>query len=370
MNFRRKRSHLVLLAIACLFLSACRNSQPGKSRVSPGTVHQITREFAEAARKSAPSGTVIRVKLQTASDSPDRIEATFFNDGNTSVRKTETAQILLSLGTVAQRHGLQAAERRDQADSSAISYRSGARITHAIQIHFVRQAVAPQTEKPGGDLPKLAIILDDLGNDRAAAEAIFAMPYPLTISVLPNHEHSREIADEALQRGYQVMLHLPMQSVANEAPEKEELRPGMTAPEVQAMLDEMANSIPNAVGVNNHEGSQATSDPTLMKELMPALRQKNLFYIDSRTTAATVAFDAARQEGVPAAFRNVPFLDDVQDVAAIRSRLDAALRYAKDKKAAIAIGHPHVATLEALREFLPRVRANGVQLVFASDLVR
>ncbi|GAC1631774.1 MAG: hypothetical protein NVS9B14_04110 [Candidatus Acidiferrum sp.] len=219
-------------------------------------------------------------------------------------------------------------------------------------------------------MPRLAIILDDLGSDRAAAEAVFSMPYPLTISVLPNHEHSREIADEAQQRGYQVLLHLPMQSIANETPEKDELRPGMSARQVQTMVDGMIDSIPNAVGVNNHQGSRATSDPVLMRELMPALREKNLFYIDSRTTAETVAFDAAKEAGVPTAFRNVPFLDDVQETSAIRKQLQLAIRGAKEKKAAIAIGHPHAATLEVLREFLPSVRANGVQLVFASDLAR
>ena len=233
-----------------------------------------------------------------------------------------------------------------------------------------RPAQPAQKKKPPSELPRLAIILDDLGSDRAAAESIFAMNYPLTISVLPNHEHSRDIAEEALHRGYEVMLHLPMQSVANEAPEKEELRPGMTSLQVQALLDEMLGSIPGAVGVNNHQGSQATADPALMHELMPALREKNLFYVDSRTTAATVAFDAAKEAGVPAAFRNVPFLDDVQETAAIQRQLLLALRGAKEKKAAIAIGHPHASTIEALRKFLPTVHANGVQLVFASDLTR
>ncbi len=195
------------------------------------------------------------------------------------------------------------------------------------------------------------------------------MPYPLTISVLPNHEHSKDIADEALQRGFQVMLHLPMQSVANESPEKEELRPGMSAAQVQTLVGKMIESVPNAVGVNNHQGSQATSDPALMTELMPTLRDLHLFYVDSRTTAATVAFDTARKDDVPTAFRNVPFLDDVQETAAIQKQLQLALRGAKEKRSAIAIGHPHAATLEALREFLPTVRANGVRLVFASDLV-
>ena len=160
-----------------------------------------------------------------------------------------------------------------------------------------------------------------------------------------------------------------MQSVANESPEKEELRPGMSAAQVQTLVGKMIESVPNAVGVNNHQGSQATSDPALMTELMPTLRDLHLFYVDSRTTAATVAFDTARKDDVPTAFRNVPFLDDVQETAAIQKQLQLALRGAKEKRSAIAIGHPHAATLEALREFLPTVRANGVRLVFASDLV-
>jgi len=143
----------------------------------------------------------------------------------------------------------------------------------------------------------------------------------------------------------------------------------MSAAQVQSLLAEMIKSVPNAVGVNNHQGSQATSDPALMNELMPALRGLNLFYVDSRTTAATVAFETAQNDGVRTSFRNVPFLDDVQDAAAIRKQLQLALRGAIEKKAAIAIGHPHPATLEALREFLPTVRASKVQLVFASDLV-
>ncbi len=91
--------------------------------------------------------------------------------------------------------------------------------------------------------------------------------------------------------------------------------------------------------------------------------------MDSRTTAATVAYDTAQRDGVPTAFRNVPFLDDVQDTGAIRKQLQVALRGAKEKKSAVAIGHPHPATLAALREFLPTVRGNGVRLVFVSELV-
>jgi len=150
---------------------------------------------------------------------------------------------------------------------------------------------------------RLAIIIDDLGSDRAVAQAVFALGFPLTISVLPNHEHSMEIAEEAHRRGLQVMLHLPMQSVANETPEAQELRPGMPAQEVAQEVDQFLQNVPDVTGVNNHQGSQATADAALMDELMPVLRDHHLFYVDSRTTAATVAYEAAQDFGVPSAFR-------------------------------------------------------------------
>jgi uncharacterized protein len=216
---------------------------------------------------------------------------------------------------------------------------------------------------------KLAILLDDLGSDRTAAEEIFALRYPLTISVLPEHTHSAEIAEEAGRRGYEVMLHLPMQSVGKEPPEPQQLRLGMPASQVGTMVERFLSEVPNVKGVNNHQGSEATADSELMAELMPVLHERKLFYVDSRTTAATVAFDTAQRDGVPAAFRNVPFLDDEENVAAIEKQIALAMRGAKEKGEAIAIGHPHPATLTALREMLPKAELRGVRLVFVSELV-
>ena len=212
-------------------------------------------------------------------------------------------------------------------------------------------------------------MLDDLGSDRRAADEIFALRYPLTISILPEHPHSAEIAEEAGRRGYEVMLHLPMQAVGKEQSEPQQLRLGMPAAQVGMMVDRFLGEVPNVKGVNNHQGSQATADGKLMAELMPVLHARKLFYVDSRTTAATVAFDTAERDGVPAAFRNVPFLDDEENVAAIEKQIALAMRGAKEKGEAIAIGHPHPATLEALREMLPRAEGEGVRLVFVSELV-
>src|ERR1035438_9174119 len=158
--------------------------------------------------------------------------------------------------------------------------------------------------------PRLAIILDDVDSDPAAVDSIFALSYPLTLSVLPNHPQSTSVAEEGYRRGYEVMLHLPMESQANEAPEPQQLRAGMNKSEIAQILGAMLQNVPHAAGVNNHQGSLATSDAKLMEELMPQLRERKLFFVDSRTTAATVAFEIAQRDGLRCGFRNVPFLDD------------------------------------------------------------
>jgi uncharacterized protein len=239
-------------------------------------------------------------------------------------------------------------------------------------LHARRSSKARPSSRPSSAVvsgPRLAIILDDVAADPTAVDAVFSLRYPLTLSILPNHPHSTQIAQEARRRGYQVMLHLPMESLANEVPETQELRPGMSSAEISSVLNSMLESVPTAVGVNNHQGSLATSDPHLMAELMPLLRTHHLFFIDSRTTAATVAYDSAQSAGVPCAFRNVPFLDDVQEVAAIRRQFQLALKEAREKHEAVAIGHPHPETLRALSELLPEAEAEGIHLVHASDLV-
>ena len=357
-----------LIGLALLFAGCKKEGKPG---LSPARAHAITRELAEAVRKAAPAGSAIHIGLQASDKNPettDHLDITLFTAGSPS-QAAEVAQIQQSLGAVATRNALteQPSESRE---GILFFYLKGGVRTHAVHIHLASRAqdqsgIASSSAK----VPKLAIILDDLGSERAAAEAVFSLPYSLTISVLPNHEHSAEIAQEAQRRGYQVLLHLPMQSVANEKPEAQELHPGMPAAEVSSLVDQFLKNVPGVVGVNNHQGSQATANRGVMEELMPVLGEHHLFYVDSRTTAATVAYQTAQEFGIPSAFRNVPFLDDVAEVAAVRKQLELALRGAREKGEAIAIGHPHSATLQALSEVLPRAQAQGVRLVFVSELV-
>lgn len=362
----RARFFLFFLWLLTALGGGCKKA----ARPSAQDIHAITREFVAALKNAAPAE--VRSDLGASDQDPasfDSIDVYVRADSAASANAT-VARMLRAINGVATRRRLSQQIPLESREGQLYVYRRAGMVTH--RVHFHEQIEAGGREQPpagskGG--PRLAIILDDLGNDRAAADAIFKLRCPITISVLPNHAHSMEIAQEAQHRGYQVMLHLPMESTGNGRPEARELRPGMTASEVKKMVDELLEAVPNAAGVNNHQGSQSTADAALMEELMRVLREHKLFYVDSRTTAATVAYETAERLGVRSGFRNVPFLDDVAEVNAVRRQLQLALRDARKKGDAIAIGHPHPATLQALREVLPEAKAQGVRLVFASEVV-
>jgi uncharacterized protein len=363
-----------LLGIAAALGVLCIGCQKPKSRMRAAEIHAITHELAQAASTVAKS-TDVRADLKASDNEPESTDLLDIRlvAASSDTERPETTRLLQSLGRVATNHGL-TQESIESREGILFSYSRGGYATHMVHVHTsVAQSSQENSQPPSqaasGGTGRLAIILDDLGTDRSAADAIFGLPYALTISVLPDRPHSVDIAEAAHSRGYEVMLHVPMESTGHRNAESRELRPGMQATEVVALVNEFVRAVPGVAGVNNHQGSQSTADLRLMNELMGVLRERNLFYIDSRTTAATVAYDAARQAGVHSAFRNVPFLDDVADSAAVKKQLRLALRVAREKGEAIAIGHPHRATLTALREVLPQAKAQGVDLVFASELV-
>ena len=355
----------VVVAVLCALSAGCKKSRPGT--LEPEQIHAITEEFAAAASSAGPRGTNVWIARRASSEQPNNADGVAISvplDLQTENGRAAEAKLLRAIGAVATKHRLAQDPEKKSANSVKLVFRRAGTATHEIEI--TSRAAHASGE---GVHAQLAIILDDLGNDPAAAKAIFALPYPLTISVLPNHAHSADIAEEAHRRGYGVMLHLPMQAVGKEQPEAEELRPGMSAQEVRTLANEMIGGVPYAAGVNNHQGSQATADASLMEDLMPVLRERGLFYVDSRTTAATVAYDTARKDEVKTGFRNVPFLDDVEETGAIRKQLEIAMRGAIRKGEAIAIGHPHPQTIQALSEILPKAKEQGIKLVLVSELV-
>jgi polysaccharide deacetylase 2 family uncharacterized protein YibQ len=361
---------LTIVLVLGLVSGGCRSA---KRRMHASEIHEITREL-KAASTSAATGAEVGSEFSATDeerDTTDRLYVMLHPEAaDTQSSAAQVARLLQAMGQVATRHGLTQDAPSNTGDAVRFTYSRSGFATHSIRIQMLAPSAGQEARSgPSRGVARLAIILDDVGTDRGAAEAIFALRYALTISVLPNRPHSVEIAKEAHRRGYQVMLHLPMESLVDGKPEPQELRHGMRANDVAALVHEFLRAVPDVTGVNNHQGSQSTADVALMDALMPVLRERKLFYIDSRTTKETVAYDAARQAGVRCASRNVPFLDDVVEASAVRKQLELALRGAKEKGEAVAIGHPHAATLAALKEILPQAKAQGVQLVFASELV-
>ncbi|HTU35010.1 MAG TPA: divergent polysaccharide deacetylase family protein [Candidatus Acidoferrum sp.] len=326
-------------------------------------MERITQEIVASARKilGPKSQIEIRPLMHASGSAAQFADAIYMSTSSAS----QTRSLEDAMGRVARRHDLSIA--RSASDGVVVlDFSSRGIPTHSIHI------VTPLTFEYGSSAsrgPRLAIIVDDMGYDRAAVHSVLALPFRVTVSVIPHLPLSAEVAEEAFRRGDEVILHLPMQSVPSAAQqERIELRVGMNAQQVQSILAGMLETVPHVVGVNNHEGSLATADPALMNELMPDLRARGLFFIDSRTTAATVAYTAAEQAGVRAAARKV-FLDDTVTVSAVRKQIELAARDAEKNGSAISIGHPHPATIAALAATVPQLEKCGIRLVFASDLV-
>jgi uncharacterized protein len=368
--FARLAVALVCVAIA-FALAGC-----GKRTISKSELRSITVEVTTAAQKITGSGARVEIRPQPASSQTGVPAGPGFDEIYISLAEAKQAPVLRdALASIAAHHELTVSTNTFGAVTRYDYSFRGAR-THSIHVvtplalrppHHA--ALKPLTRQAKGG-PRLAIIIDDMGYDRAASDSVLALNFPLTVSVLPNLPLSGDVAEEAHRRGDQVMLHLPMQSEGEDAKsETVELRVGMRAPEVNQILSGALESVPHVAGVNNHQGSLATSNAALMAELMPALRQRGLFFIDSRTEKTTVAYDAAKKAGVRAASRRV-FLDDVATREAVIAQLRLAAKDAQRDGYAIAIGHPKPATIAALSEEAQRLEASGIDFVFASDLVQ
>lgn len=362
-----------LLALAVL-LTGCKSKQEQGAVLRPAHVHAITSEMSRVAREVLGGSGAVESNLQFDGVHGNRVDRVLIAGAQSSAgsRRQTITQLIQSLDRVATANSLTRDAEIRHDGAVRLTYRRDGMATHSVEIAAPGRAAtlsSPALFPRHRGTPRLALIIDDVGSDPSAAETIFKLHYPLTISILPNHTHSSEIAREAHRRGYQVMLHLPMQAVTTEKPELQELRAGMSTEDIRLLIDEFLETVPDASGANNHQGSQSTADVALMRRLMPILREHNLYYIDSRTTTATVAFDTAQSVGLNSAFRNVPFLDDVPELSAVRKQLQLAFRGARERGEAIAIGHPHPATLEALEAMLPQAAPLGIELVFVSDVV-
>lgn len=329
------------------------------------------------------------------------------------------------LARAGRRRAVAAADERD--DLLRLDVGVPGRATHTLLLY--REAVGRPEVRWGGDPaatawrllrggegPLVAIVIDDWGyRQDEITRGLLDLPVPFTLSVLPGLSYSRRYALAATElalppaagaapgaaaaaaeaarrrreagspvtlglgatpgrletRRREVMLHLPMEPVRypDIDPGPDAVLVGMDREAIAARVDRALAALPNVRGVNNHQGSAATAHRPTMEALMEVLRARDLFFLDSLTSARSVAYETALAAGLPAA-RNRIFLDaDHRDRAKIRECLTTLVRSARASGAAVGIGHPHPATLEVLRTEVPRLAAAGVRFVTMSELL-
>lgn len=225
--------------------------------------------------------------------------------------------------------------------------------------------------KPSEKTALVAIVIDDLGQDLKPAREIVSLPAKVTFAVMPGFPQSRKVAELALQNNREVLLHLPMEYRSrNGKPAPGMLRSDMTPMDFLNTISNDVASVPGAVGVNNHEGSSLTENKEAMKFLMAELKARDLLFLDSLTSPKSVAYATAKEFGVKAAKRDV-FLDNESNNAEyIRGQLEELTRMAKEHGWAIGIGHPHPATISALRTWIAEANRQGVTIVPLSRLMQ
>ena len=217
--------------------------------------------------------------------------------------------------------------------------------------------------------PLIAIVIDDVGIDRPHSRRAWELPGPLTLSFLPYARDLREQAKAAHAHGQELMLHLPMEPMGRADPGPNALKVALTDSELRQRVTTALDSFDGYVGVNNHMGSRFTAYRPGMETVLKQFRARGLLFLDSRTTAQTVGDQVAQELGVPSVTRNV-FLDDDERLDSVRHELAETEAVARRQGFAVAIGHPHAATIQALAEWLPGVAGKGFALAPLSAVLR
>lgn len=210
----------------------------------------------------------------------------------------------------------------------------------------------------------LSLIIDDLGQNLPRDRRVLALPGPVTTAVMPDTPHAAQFAREAHKAGKIVILHMPMDPATGPFA----WHPDLPVGELEKRLDAAFKAVPYTSGINNHMGSRMTSQQPAMAWLMGNLQQRHKFFVDSRTSAQTVAAAEAQKIGLASVSRDV-FLDDVRTEQAIAAQLETAIKLAHDQGSAVMIGHPYPQTLAVLERELPKLKARGIDWIDIRQMI-
>lgn len=274
------------------------------------------------------------------------------------------------------KEGAQIAEKGEEKGKERIFYLWKLRGKKGDRLHLLFSCSVTKPEKreiaPKVAPKMVAIIVDDMGYSLEVVEQLYALKQSLTISVLPFSPLAMETANLAREKGLEVMLHLPLESHNSQEGNnyvEGMIHSGMNEEEVKQTLEESLQQIPSYRGVNNHMGSKITENEAIMRTILSVLKEKALFFVDSRTSSRSLAFSLAQRLGIPSASRDI-FLDTEKDENSIKQRLIELFRLAEKKGSALGICHPTEPTLNALRKYLPLIKNYGVEMVYVSKIVR
>ncbi len=217
--------------------------------------------------------------------------------------------------------------------------------------------------------PLISIVVDDLGDNWADGRQAIELPGAVACSFLPESPHTRRLAELAHAANKEILVHLPLEPAAGTAHPL--ALSAQTPPNGRGdQLDRLLDAVPHAQGVNNHQGSRATASRSAMHWLMRELSRRGAgYFVDSMTTADSVAYPLARAYGIPTTRRRV-FLDHERGIEATRAQFQRLIRIAQINGGALAIAHPYPETYAVLAEVLPRLAEFGVELVAPSQLIR
>jgi len=250
---------------------------------------------------------------------------------------------------------------------------SGTPLLRLTLIHKLPAAAAvkpPEVPAPPKTArPRIAIVLDDWGYNTKNVDAVAAIDAPLTLSILPALPYSTAIAEKAHAKGFEVIMHMPMEPKAKMRLELSTLYTSMSDADIRDMFGRALKSVPYADGISNHEGSKATEDIKLMGTLFGELKERGMFFLDSLVTNDSAGEYLAGKMGVRFVKRSI-FLDNESSPSYIKKQFEKAVGIAQKSGEAVAIGHDRPNTIAVLGEVVPKLDERGIDVVPVSVLAK